>query len=261
MEVTYAGRADAWNTVAGRLHDAEVVLDLGPGICPQPFIRNPYVHICVEAHLPYIERVRRESGNDPKYVFIHATWDQGIGLLPDKCVDTVFALDFIEHLEKEDGLRMLREAERVARRQVLVYTPLGFFPQSYDDPAKPDRWGMDGGYWQTHRSGWQPEDFGEGWEFVVSPDYITLNENNQRMDEPMPALWAIRTLGAPLPRRYYVMEDDSAWRHFTTSLERALPPRAYGRLRSVWGAFRRVARRQRPPARMGAQTPPGQSAA
>jgi hypothetical protein len=244
MGVTYVSRIEALEFVAGKVEDVEVVLDIGPGICPQPFVKKPYLHICVDAHRPYLERLKREVADDPKYVFINAPWDKVIGMLPDKSVDTVFALDFIEHLEKEDGLRMLREAERVARRQVVVYTPHGFFPQSYDDPEKPDRWGMDGGYWQTHRSGWDFDDFGDEWEFVCSPDYIDLDEDNQPLAEPMGAFWAIRNLGAAAARRYDVMEDKSAWAYFKKTLEQSLPPAAFKGLRSVWNKILRAAGRQ-----------------
>src|SRR5205085_2801196 len=41
-----------------------------------------------------------DAGDDPRYVFVNATWDQVLPMLPDKSVDSVFALDFIEHLEK-----------------------------------------------------------------------------------------------------------------------------------------------------------------
>lgn len=233
MSVTYVSRDRALETVGARVQEVDVVLDLGPGICPQPFVRA-YVHICVDAHRPYLERLKKESAEDPKFVLINARWDQVIGMLPDKSVDTVFALDFIEHLEKEDGLRMLREAERVARRQVVVYTPHGFFPQSYDDPEKHDRWGMDGGYWQTHRSGWEIEDFGEQWDFVCSPDFIQLDENNQLMAKPMGAIWAFRNLGEPAERRYLVMADHSIWAHSKRILERGLPRAAFNAIQSSW---------------------------
>lgn len=234
MGVIYASRDQALEVVGSKVEDVEVVLDLGPGICPQPFVKKPYLHICVDAHRPYLERLKTELDDDPKYILINAPWDQVIGMFPDKSVDTVFALDFIEHLEKEDGLRMLREAERVARRQIVVYTPHGFFPQTYDDPHKHDRWGMDGGFWQTHRSGWDLEDFGEQWDFVISPDYIQLDEDNQMMEKPMGAIWAIRNLGAVRERRYHVMADNSLWSHAKSSLAHVLPRSAYEGLRSVW---------------------------
>src|SRR5436190_4493745 len=166
MTVIHVGRDQALDVVRKKVEDAEVVLDLGAGIVPQPFVPKPLVHICVDAHRPYLDRVRRERG-DPRLVLLNAPWEDAMAMLPDKSVDSVFALDFIEHLEKEDGLRMLREAERVARIQILVYTPNGFFPQSYQ-PGGRDRWGMDGGFWQTHRSGWGVDDFGDGWDFVIS---------------------------------------------------------------------------------------------
>ncbi|HKR01605.1 MAG TPA: class I SAM-dependent methyltransferase [Pyrinomonadaceae bacterium] len=243
MGVTYVSRTEALEVVASRVEDVEVVLDIGPGICPQPFIKKPYVHICVDAHRPYLERVKKEVADDPKYVFINSPWEKVIGMLPDKSVDTVFALDFIEHLEKEDGLRMLREAERVARHQIVVYTPHGFFPQSYEDPEKPDRWGMDGGYWQTHRSGWEFEDFGEEWEFICCPDFLDLDEDNQPLEKPMGAIWAFRNLSPAAERRYHVMEDDSAWAHVKRMLERGLPPAAYKGLRSAWLSVTRPMRR------------------
>src|SRR5207237_6943593 len=102
MDVTYVGRDDALARVASKLQDVDVVLDLGPGICPQPFLTKPYVHICVDAHRPYLQRVKTEVSDDPKYIFINAPWDQFVPKLPDKSVDTVFSLDFIEHLEKAD---------------------------------------------------------------------------------------------------------------------------------------------------------------
>src|SRR5215208_6313186 len=82
--VTYVSRLEALEAVGKKLPDVEVVLDLGPGICPQPFIKKPYVHICVEAHRPYVERLKLEVADDPKYVFINAPWDKVISTFPDK---------------------------------------------------------------------------------------------------------------------------------------------------------------------------------
>ena len=242
MTTTYADRREVDGAVAARLQDVDVVLDLGPGINPQPYL-TPCVHICVDAHLPYLERLRRERAGDPRYVLINAPWDRAIGMLPDKSVDTVFALDFIEHLEKADGLRMLREAERVARRQIVVFTPHGFFPQSYDDPAKPDRWGMDGGFWQTHRSGWGPEDFGEGWDFVICPDLILLDEDNRPLAQPMAAMWAFRTLAPASPRRRLTVKDPFVWGHATGLLAQVLPRPVFTRLQAAWGFVLRTSGR------------------
>lgn len=232
MSVTHVARADAFPLAASRVLDAETVLDLGSGIMPQRFV-VPLVHICVDAHRPYLQHLQRDFGRDPRYVFLHGRWDEVVPRLPDRSVDSVFALDFIEHLEKDEGLRMLREAERVARRQVVVYTPHGFYPQTHRDGAS-DRWGLDGGDWQTHRSGWTPEDFGRGWDFVISPDFLTVDEHEHPLETPMGALWAFRNLDPPEPRRYLLTEDSSAWWFAKRAMERALPAPLFRFLQKSW---------------------------
>jgi hypothetical protein len=243
MEIIYVPREQALQAVGARVKDVEVVLDLGSGIRPQEFVRHPLVHICVDAHRPYLERVQRDVGNDPRYVFLNAPWHAVLPMLPDKSVDSVFALDFIEHLEKADGLRMLAEAQRVARVQVLVYTPNGFFPQNHE-PGTPDRWGLDGGAWQTHRSGWSVEDFDDQWQFVISPDFILLDEHNQPLEEPMGALWALRDLAEQAERRYLLMEDRSVWSHTKRILERFLPTALHRLIRGFWLRACALARRR-----------------
>jgi SAM-dependent methyltransferase len=61
--------------------------------------------------------------------------------------DACFAVDLIEHLTKEDGLRLLRDMERVASKRVIIFTPNGFLPQR---GAEDDL--------QEHLSGWEPEE-------------------------------------------------------------------------------------------------------
>ena len=127
---------------------------------------------------------------------------------------------------------MLREAQRVARVQVVVHTPQGFFPQHHQ-PGELDRWGLDGGEWQTHRSGWEVDDFGEDWSFVLSPDFILLDEHNQPLEQTRAALWAIRDLGEPRPRRYQFEESTWQW-HTKRALERVLPRPVYNVIRRSW---------------------------
>lgn len=58
--------------------------------------------------------------------------------------DCVVALDLIEHLEKNDGLKLLKIMETIARKKVIIYTPNGFVPQK----------GIDNNIYQEHKSGW-----------------------------------------------------------------------------------------------------------
>jgi hypothetical protein len=242
MNVVYVSREQLDAAVRDKVRDVDVVLDIGPGIRPQTLVK-PYVHICVDAHRPYLERLQQEAGDDPRYVLVNAVWDVALGMLPPKSVDTVFAIDVIEHMEKEAGRKMLREAERVARQQVVIFTPLGFFPQSYDDPDEPDRWGMDGAYWQTHRSGWELADFDDGWEIVCCKDFHLVDEHDQPLRVPMGAFWAVRTLGEGSYRRvsrsYNPQANGPIQAQLKGLMRQTLPMPIYKSLRSVWQALRR----------------------
>jgi Methyltransferase domain len=172
------------------LEPARVVVDVGPGIRPQTIL-SPEIHVCVEPYRPYVAKLREITGDDPHFVFLTATWDRVLPLMPDDSVDSVVALDVIEHLERRQGKKLLAEARRIARQQVIIFTPLGFYDQSYSEDRATDAWGMEGVYWQTHRSGWTPDDFSEDWHIVACSDFHTVNEDQVPLDEPFGAFWAI----------------------------------------------------------------------
>ena len=67
----------------------------------------------------------------------------------DNVFDTVLLLEVIEHMVKNEGVKSLKEAERVASRLVLVSTPSFFMRQE----AK------DANVFQKHLSKWTIKDF------------------------------------------------------------------------------------------------------
>lgn len=191
MNVVWLERDALFPAVRGRLEPIDVVLDIGSGIMPQDMV-HPLVHICCEPYGEYLERLREKSADcfDRTYVLVKATWEEAVRIFPEKSVDTVFLADVIEHLEKEEGARLLRATEGIARRQVAVFTPLGFLPQSCEGE---DAWGLGGASWQEHRSGWLPEDFGEEWEIRASRDFHTVDHMGKPLSPPHGAFWAVRT--------------------------------------------------------------------
>ncbi len=162
----------------------ETVLDIGCGIRPQRVVA-PRLHVGVDAHGPYLERVRQSGFRG---VLVEGAWDAVLSGLADDSFDAVFALDAIEHWPKEDGRLFLDEARRVAST-VVIFTPDGPFPQSYED-GETDAWGMDGGFWQTHRSAWTPEDF-EGWTLYELPGFHKTDAAGRSLPEPIGAFWAV----------------------------------------------------------------------
>ena len=173
---------------------SKIVLDVGAGIRPQQFF-TPAIHIIVEPFLPYITKLRETAPpiSISHRVYLNSLWSDAMKLLPDKSVDTVFAIDVIEHLDKENGHLFLAEAERVARCQIIIFTPLGMYPQSYEK-NKTDRWGMQGGYWQSHRSGWEPSEFKDGWDVLACKDFHLVDQHDNKLDEPQGAFWAMKTV-------------------------------------------------------------------
>ena len=113
-EVIWVDRDDAIAeaTIRGLVMPARSVLDIGTGIRPQMLV-TPRLHICVEPYQPYIERLRTQAPKDREFVYLTWTWDEVLPLLPDDSVDVVFALDVIEHLEKDEGLKLLHDAKRI----------------------------------------------------------------------------------------------------------------------------------------------------
>lgn len=134
------------------LRPSAFVLDVGAGIRPQVLIKAEK-HVCVEPHQEYADWLRSNG-----YDVLQSTAIDALSKASD--LDTVVMLDVIEHMEKSEGLEVLRICREKAA-QIVVFTPLGFCDQHYQDGDK-DAWGMNGTYWQTHRSGWTPDDF-KGW--------------------------------------------------------------------------------------------------
>lgn len=190
--VTWMSREEALDGAAVRaaIKPAVSVVDVGCGINPQSLV-TATVHICVDPFLPYLERLREKFG-DERFVLLHGTWDRVLPLLPDASIDSVFALDVIEHLETAEARRLLDEMGRVARKQVVVFTPLGFYPQEYE-PGDTDRWGMKGSAWQVHHSGWEPRDFPD-WSIFACREYHVVDQHDRQLPDPVGAFWAIRDL-------------------------------------------------------------------
>jgi len=62
--------------------------------------------------------------------------------------DCVLASELIEHLTKDDGLRLIAMMEKIAKKKVIIFTPNGYLPQ--------DKY--DGNEFQIHHSGWYPSE-------------------------------------------------------------------------------------------------------
>lgn len=191
MEITLLDRKILFPLAIKALKKVRIVLDIGCGIQPQRYL-TPKVHICCEPFQQYIDHLQKKlpTEGSTSFVVIKSTWEQIINLLPPKSIDTIFLNDVIEHLEKDKALELLKATESIARVQIAIFTPLGFMPQ-YHQNGK-DAWGLDGGSWQEHKSGWLPSDFDNTWEIYVSKEYHYADSSGNVLEKPYGALWAIK---------------------------------------------------------------------
>lgn len=135
------------------LIEVDVVLDLGCGIRPIDWY-EPERHICVDAHLPYLQRLAASGEN---LECMHGNALDALRNIKPGAVGAIYCLDMIEHLPKIEGQELVRLMLMAQPKQIVIYTPKGFLEQDGPDP-----WGLGGELWQKHRSGWVPEDF-DGW--------------------------------------------------------------------------------------------------
>ena len=191
--IRWIEREELFPLVIKKLQSTDVILDIGSGIMPQKFIR-PLIHICCDPFAQYVEHLQRKTQNvvDRLYLVIKASWKDVIDKFTDNSVDTIFLIDVVEHLEKEEGMHLLNLTERIARNQVVLFTPLGFMPQEYSEQI--DAWGLDGGAWQEHKSGWSPKDFDDSWNIYACEDYHLLDNSGVPFTKPFGAFWAIKNI-------------------------------------------------------------------
>ena len=85
-------------------------------------------------------------------------------IIKDNSFDIVFCVDIIEHLEKEDGFNLIKDADSIARKLVVFYTPIEWS----NNEQEVDSWGY-GNAALDHKSLWKPEDFQDKGYTTASP--------------------------------------------------------------------------------------------
>lgn len=129
----------------------------------------------IEVHEKYVRQgdgIMFRIGNALKY----------LPIITSNSYDLVLFIDVLEHFEKQDGLFCLRQADRIARRGIVVFTPSGFLPNDsgmYDrslDAEAPREWSD----WLLHKSGWTKEELEQdGFDVVVWDKYYTDFRNKE----------------------------------------------------------------------------------
>ena len=138
-------RFTALNTVWSCLDkDSKSILDLGCGKCePMRFInRNKLFYaVGLDIFKPYLNGLKKlHIHND--YILCDIT---KLPVRP-RCVDVALCTEVLEHLERKPGRELLGSMEKIARKQVIVTSPVGEYEQL----------AYDGNRYQKHKWIWSP---------------------------------------------------------------------------------------------------------
>lgn len=204
----YCSKDDIHHIAAGLLLPSATCADIGPGLRPQRMLDCP-VHVLVEPWRPYADRL---VSTYPEKIVVNSFATPYLKSMLDKSIDTIFLLDVIEHIEKDEGKKLLEEACRVARVQVVLFTPLGFMPHEGHEAENEWGDGIENKSTQRHLSGWMPEEF-RGAINVVCEDYHSFAHGKygafysiiQFQDIQKPRLILVSD---ELPRSFEVMQND-----------------------------------------------------
>ena len=64
--------------------------------------------------------------------------------------DIVLVSQTIEHLEKNDGLSLIKDLEKISKSTLIITVPVGYNPKQHLEDDNP---------WQLHKSAWYPDEF------------------------------------------------------------------------------------------------------
>ncbi len=198
--IMYTNREEFLEKAFSNLKSSDVLLDIGCGIVPHAYVHHN-VYIACEPFVDYVNVLNKNINElngavylDSCMLVVNEDWRSYLDKYEQYSVDTVYLIDVIEHLTKEEGEELLRRTERIAQKQIVIFTPLEYIEQKRL-PGNKDAWGLDGAVWQEHKSVWTPDDFkGDEWNFVVCEGYHQTNNIGETLEKPVGAFWAFKNV-------------------------------------------------------------------
>lgn len=170
-KLIYIGDIFYYKALEKQLEGMKNVLDVGCGSwSPLANVKKTFSSMGIDIYKPSIEEIKKKKIHD-KYK-VGDVLKIGKYFKP-KSFDAVVALDLIEHFKAKEGIKLIEQMEKIARKKVIILTPYGFTKQH----------SIDGNPYQEHKSGWYIEDFSKhgynvygmrGFRFIRSGEYATI---------------------------------------------------------------------------------------
>lgn len=133
-----------WHNLA---KETQTILDIGCGKGePMKFInrRRLFKAVGVDTFMPYLAECKKLGVYDECVRC-------DICALPfkRKSFDLIICMSVLEHLDKNDGTKLIKDKEQIAREQTIVSVPRGLYEQHSATDGNPA---------QIHKSTWHPKD-------------------------------------------------------------------------------------------------------
>ena len=107
------------------IQDCKSVLDLGCGInsaLGKINTNNKYT-VGVDIFKEYIDESKKKKIHDQYFLANIMEIDQ---IFTSKTFDCVILIDVIEHLEKIEGIVLIKKIKEIAKKKIIIFTPNGF---------------------------------------------------------------------------------------------------------------------------------------
>lgn len=147
-----------WLRAMGQIVRPHILADIGCGAELRHHVDADIV-LCIEPWKDSYDLLVKDIGKDKKYIPYNYTWEESLDKI--KRMDSILLMDVVEHLDKYYCYELIDRSICKITRQIVIFTPLGFFPQH-----------IEGYPMQEHVSGWFPDEFGSDWDVFINDHFI-----------------------------------------------------------------------------------------
>lgn len=145
------------NHIRKSIARGSTMLDIGCG--PANYSKRPYGGLCSK-----IVTVDAWAKVKPDIV-ADLEKESVVDLVNGDKFDFIMMMDFIEHLDREHGERIIKDAQSLCTNRIYLLTPLeAIWDDNSHNVSNPKMWSY-GNEHDLHKSMWHPDDFPEedGW--------------------------------------------------------------------------------------------------
>lgn len=143
------------------LNPSETVIDFccGNGGVSDGFLCSAITG--VDAYRPYLNEYIKRVPNSSVLELDLKNYTSLCEKIEDKSFDIVICADGVEHLIRDESIRLMEKFEQIARKKIIIFTPLNVNnPGGVVLNSPNNAWDIEGGDdWQTHRCGYSTDFF------------------------------------------------------------------------------------------------------